>query len=207
MDAPVSSQALTPRRRYTELYSDFSELGPFVQLSFISRLWTVQTTDASFFLSCSIWLGIIKLPAGTYWFPWSHDATRAASWDKPLFCFNKYIFQWHQSIWNTMCLLTQTCLEAPLEAQQKQLMESINWDNSVMVVQSTVQSRNDIGTNGLQSSKPGCVAYITLCIGLVFFLLLKLERMKVNKTSGVYITCCWANIGFVFNAETWLTRW
>jgi len=40
--------------------------------------------------------------------------------DKAMFNFKNSVFQRHLSICSTMCLFMQTCLEAPLEGQQKQ---------------------------------------------------------------------------------------
>lgn len=93
-----------------------------IHCTIVSRVWTVQTRDASLCrsLCCFNWLNVTKLPAGTCWSPatWcmmdTSSYTHASFRDKTLMNFSKSIF------WSTMYLFTQSCLEAPFEAQQKQ---------------------------------------------------------------------------------------
>src|SRR6218665_4133235 len=65
---------------------------------------------------------VTKLSAGNYY----HDAMRADFRDTTLLDCNKSVFQPHLSMLRTMCLLTQPCLEATLEASQKPHTELCN---------------------------------------------------------------------------------
>ena len=70
---------------------------------------------------------LVKIP--DTWQPWSLVIWCNAFRDNTLLDFNKInvssINVDSHSVWRTMYLCTQTCLEAPLEAQQKQHTESI----------------------------------------------------------------------------------
>jgi len=113
----------------------------------------------------------------------SSDATRVAFRDKTILDFNKYVFQWHLSIWKAICLLTQACFEAPAEAQQKQHTESTGttvW--CLRLLYELASLENDSGTNGSHSLKNPT---ITLSIDAMVFAALS-GKYGVNKILWAY---------------------
>jgi len=100
------------------------------------------------------------------------------------------LFQRHLLIWNTMGLLTQTCLEAPLESQQKQHMESIEITARWLRLLSALSKAWKPHWNVLKTLVYNYNSVYRSCFSCF------------NWTEGKWLklhgsTRCWANIGFV----------